>query len=241
MVSISHAVTNNTGYNNTASPATSSFAAVDDTPDDSVGKALSIGGADSELNKAFETAALANAEAQNGTNQDGFTYTTIMDQTGTYALSSDTDGNLRLASADTNAAGVTWASYNNIIGSDIGERVLFFYPDTMKAFGVSRLRIGSLKQLPKSSDVVSFAALNVDNSDSTSGIYMVFDTQGNAYYPMACNYNNDDKPARLFLASDATAGETTLEKNGDLSYIVTGGEVAKCSFIGLTANGTPGF
>lgn len=207
----------------------------------------SLGGADSAFAKNLTASADSEEVSDlNAPNEDGFTYATILDQTQQYALTSDEDGNLRLDSANATAnnetaAAVTWAVYQNIIGADANERVLHYYPDTMAAFGVSRLRIGDAHQLPKTSDMVTFAPLNVDGDATTSGVYVAFDSKGDMFYPVACNFANDRKPAKLFLASNSTTGPATLEANGDLRYIVSGGDVTKCSFIALIASGTAGF
>ena len=68
---------------------------------------------------------------------------------------------------------------------------------------------------------------------------MAVDSEGNYYYTLACNFE-DGRPAKLFLANNATMGATTLQGNGDLRFIVSGGDVKQCSFVALTASGVPG-
>lgn len=196
--------------------------------------------ADSALFQTLEVDAAAEEAmiiAEGQMNEDGFVYNSIADQTGAYMLSSDSDNNLRLQAAGAVSGGVMFASYDNVTISDAAERVFFFYPDVMEAFGISRFRIANFLQLPLTSDLITLVPVNTDGSSSTAGIYMAVSSEGNYYYPMACNFEDANKPAKLFLASDPTAGAATLQSNGDISYIITGGDVTACSFVALMSVG----
>ncbi|KAH6658700.1 hypothetical protein BKA67DRAFT_558781 [Truncatella angustata] len=104
----------------------------------------------------------------------------------------------------------------------------------MNAFGVSRLRLSSIDEIPKGADIITLLPVNYDESDSTPGIYMAVDTKGNYFYIMACDIEGD--AAKIFIASDPDAGAAKLAE-ADLRYIVTGGVVQDCSFMPFVSTG----
>ncbi|KAI1849170.1 hypothetical protein JX266_005131 [Neoarthrinium moseri] len=174
-----------------------------------------------------------------------FYYTPLTDLTGNWALYSDDDGSLRVVRGNASAtpdatanntlgdAGAYWGSYDQIITSDGSARVLHYYPDTIDAYGVSRLRISPIDKMPKSSDCISLVPVNYDNSPSTPGVYVAVDTVGKLFWPIICNIAG--QPSKIFVASDPVTGPAKLT-DPDLRYTVTGGVVQNCTFIPFKSN-----
>ncbi|EKG21794.1 hypothetical protein MPH_00713 [Macrophomina phaseolina MS6] len=172
-----------------------------------------------------------------GKNDDGFTYTNVIDSTGAWYLSADADGALNLQAAADAASdgGVTFATYDNLTVSDDQDRVFHYHPDTMAALGVSRFRIGALEELPKGADMITLAPIDTDGSAETKGVVVALNSEGNAFYTVVCNVGD---AAKVFLVADPDAGAAALEREG-MQWIVTGGVATDCSAMAFT-NGVGG-
>lgn len=170
-------------------------------------------------------------------NSDGSVFVTIQDSTNQYLLSTDDDGTFNLQRAGDTDFGTTFLSFNNIVTSDDSKRIMHYYPDAMAKFGVSRFRMSTTDDFPKTADIVTLAPLNADDSTSTPGVYVAVDTKSQIFYPVVCNVQGQS--SKLFLAMDPVGGLQTLMKE-ELRYILTGGVVENCSYIAFVSSG-PGF
>jgi hypothetical protein len=177
-----------------------------------------------------DLAAEAEADAA-GFDTDDPVEVTILDSTGTYLLALADNGNFVLDPASNPTSNDVFASINQTVSSDFEEDLMWYYPDEMAAFNVSRFRMGSQYVIPKTSDVISLVPL--DYEDGTPPIYVAVDTKDNVFYTMVCSYA-DDTPAQIFLAADPEAGATKLADPG-LMYILTGGVVSECSYFAFVA------
>ncbi|RDW56394.1 hypothetical protein BP5796_13216 [Coleophoma crateriformis] len=176
---------NNAGSSTIVPTATTLSAVIDNSPTDAAFKSL-------------ESLAVSNnAALASGTNNaNGLNYTTATDSTGKYLLAAGDNGNFYVETKSVGRVdGATiFALSDNIIVTDESDRFIFYYPDTMAKFGVSRVRLGNDTTFPKTADIVSLVPLDFDDSAVTPGVYVaVGTTQGtNAaktyFYPVICNY-----------------------------------------------------
>ena len=102
----------------------------------------------------------------------------------------------------------------------------------MAAFNVSRIRLSTQDQVPKTADIITLVPIDYDGSGSAAEVYMAVDTKGNYFYPVVCDIQ--DQPSKLFLVADAAAGLQELMAE-ELRYIVTGGIVQECCYMPFMA------
>lgn len=134
-------------------------------------------------------------------------------------------------SADNPACSEMWATYNDILVADGAQRLLHFYSDTMNATGVSRLRVANEEAVPEGSQIVVFAEMGANDTDTTNdtandAFYIAVDQDLNVFYPVLCTYT-DGGVSKLFVVSDAVAGVAMLQ-SPDVQFSITGGVVGVC-------------
>ena len=108
---------------------------------------------------------------------------------------------------------------------------MFYYPDIMSKYGVSRFRMNDYAHIPVSADFVSLVPIDVGTG---KGVYVAVDTQGNVFYTIACLLQGQQ--AKIFLVSDLEAGVATL-MDSTLEYTVTGGVVTYCEAMDFVSEG----
>ncbi|KAF2495895.1 hypothetical protein BU16DRAFT_617426 [Lophium mytilinum] len=126
----------------------------------------------------------------------------------------------------------------DLIYSDSTGRVIFGYADTVRAMGVSRLRLGTVNAVPKTAALVSFVLAPPSSTTADGPRYLtIVDTFGSVYVPVVCLYSNTQDgtvSAKLFMSNDTVSGPRTLE-SGDKAVTdqVTGGGAGSCAVVGL--------
>ena len=149
----------------------------------------------------------------------------IKDKSGSYSLFGDADGNLYIDEAD---QGSQFAEVQGfVVGDDVG-RFLHYYPDTMAAYNVSRLRLSDQDEIPKTADFVALVPADYNDNPSTPDIYAAFDTIGGFFFTISCDI--EDQASKIFLAADPVEGAKTL-MDPKLRYTVTGGVVTECYYL----------
>ena len=165
---------------------------------------------------------------------DGFQYTQLLDLTYTYMLASCSDGNIyaqyysNSTTLDQVGCGVLWSyevnATDGAIMADGGGKLMHYYPLTMNAIGVSRLRTTDMLDIPVGVAYIAFLELK-NPQDGTSAYYPV-DLNNNLIFALAvCQYPSG--PAKAFLVRDQDAALTVLA-SPDVKYSVTGDDVVAC-------------
>lgn len=165
---------------------------------------------------------------------DGFQYTQLVSDDSSYMLASCSDGNIfaqAYASTTTLAqvgCGALWTYEVNVtdaaIMADGSGRVMHYYPSTIDAVGVSRLRVSDMYSIPKESAYISFVEL--ENEEDGTYNYWPVDLENDVTFGLAvCSYK--DQPAKAFLVEDPSTGLDLLQ-SPDIKYSITGGDVTGC-------------
>ncbi|KAF9633619.1 hypothetical protein BFW01_g4513 [Lasiodiplodia theobromae] len=185
---------------------------------------------------ALSTDALLNIATDDAdTNTDGFTYTTLTDTTGAWHLSADEDtGVLGLQAVGDADAGLNFAAYSNVVVSDDADRVFIYHPDEMDKLGASRFRLAGSDEIPKNADIITLMPVDDSSTTTSGGIVVAVDSQGNAFYMVVCNV--DDDSTKFFLVSDPDEGAATLEKE-EMKWVLVGGVASDCSAMAFTVGG----
>ncbi|RDW59947.1 hypothetical protein BP6252_13034 [Coleophoma cylindrospora] len=193
--------------------------------------------------KSLESLAVSNnaAIAAGKNNTNGLNYTTATDSTGKYLLAAGDNGNFYVETKTAvQVDGATlFALSSNIIVTDESDRFIFYYPNTMAQFGISRLRLGNDTTFPRTADIVSLVPLDFDDSAVTPGVYVAVGTNQAAnaaktyFYPVICNY--ESQVSKIFLVNDVKLGVLKLA-DPTMRYIVTGGVVTNCSYIAFMSS-----
>ncbi|OJJ45109.1 hypothetical protein ASPZODRAFT_144413 [Penicilliopsis zonata CBS 506.65] len=162
------------------------------------------------------------------TDTDG--YTQLPDLSGTVQLAAADDGNLYLSPYPGTEPETLFFSKGSVILQDTSSRSFHYYPDTMDAYGVSRLRIADLADTPLTAQLITL----VPFSTSAGTAYAALDTLGQVFVLSWCNAA-DWLGAKVFLTRDYS---TTLETlaSADVQWIVTGDEVTECYPLLLTSD-----
>lgn len=107
----------------------------------------------------IEDDVLAGIEASLNATVDGFDYVAITDLTGDYSLFAWEDGNFYLVPT-TDGQNTEFASLDSVIVGANDDDTFFYYPDEMKALGVSRWRQGDEESIPLSAEIVGLVPLS---------------------------------------------------------------------------------
>jgi hypothetical protein len=182
--------------------------------------------------------ALADSVDNNVPNSDGSLYVQLIDETGKYSLSADENEGFGLVSVGAADAGVNFLSYDNVATSDDQDQAFHFFPEMMKALGVSRFGVADDEHWPNTADIVGLVPINYDDSTATPGVYVAADTKGEYYYTVLCNLQGQD--SKILLVSDPSDEGLEALKREDLRWIVMGGIVEECFPIAFMSTG-PGF
>ncbi|CAD0108013.1 unnamed protein product [Aureobasidium uvarum] len=169
--------------------------------------------------------------------EDGITFDTLIDIQKTFQVVPGTDGNLYTASYTAGSpsdAGLFASSQNVIIGDD-EERVLHYYPDEMAAYNVSRIRLSSGSEIPKTADAIALSPIDYDNSDGTPSAYFAVTTKKDVYSLVLCNFANG-ADSKIFIVNDQS-GIDTLQNNANVKFTVTGAPVKYCSPLAIVSGG----
>lgn len=193
---------------------------------------------DADYNRLFNLSSSSSTTATRP-NTDGSIYVTIHDTTNKYTLSADSNGVFNLQNSNDAAldSGTTFLSFNAIVGGDDDDRLINYFPAQMAAFAVSRLRMSPSDAFPRTADIVNLVPVNADGAADTPGVYVAVDTQDNVFYPVVCNLQG--LPSKVFLVKDPVEGLKVLERE-DLRFVVTGGVVQQCFYVGFVSDGFAG-
>lgn len=150
---------------------------------------------------------------------------------GANRLAAADDGNLYLsANSASPAPGTQFYSDKSIAYKDEQNRMFHYYPDTMNAYGVSRLRLSDTLDTPLTAQLVTLVPVN-----TPSGIaYVAADTANNNFFLTYCTAPHW-QGSKVFLVKDLTSGPTML-LSGDVQWIVTGNNVTECNPLVLTSS-----
>ncbi|KAI1846343.1 hypothetical protein JX265_010928 [Neoarthrinium moseri] len=171
---------------------------------------------------------------------------TIRDTTGLLQLNPGTDGNLFISlvadvpSITSLIPGTSeffaYPDTMTIMGDNSDtSRLLYYYPDEMSTLSVSRLRLAAWGSIPIGAMLASFVPFDDGNGNN---VLVVLDTTGNYFWPVLCGF--DGALNKVFIAQDYEQGPDILLENGDLRYILSGGDATDCGLLALMAQGLDG-
>jgi hypothetical protein len=157
-------------------------------------------------------------------------YANCMDQTGQIGMYPMWNGNIFVAAAnatnltmltgDTTLMSLT-TSHGEVMYGDSQERVLHYFPDTMSSMGVSRLRLATWANLPKTSRLITLAPITVNKIT----MLMAIDAAGKSYWLFNCAIQGQVN--KMFIVNNASTAAATLQgKNAQ--WTVTGGVASNC-------------
>ncbi|KAK6198369.1 hypothetical protein LQW54_010331 [Pestalotiopsis sp. IQ-011] len=204
---------------------------------------------ESETATATSSATSSASEASatsSSTAEDTSITVTIMDTTGTLQLNPGVDGNLFISLPEDDASitnlvpgsseFIAYTDSLTVMGDNSAtSRLLYYYPDEIAKLSVSRFRLGAWGSIPKGAQLASFVPFNDGNGNE---VLVVLDTSGNYFWPIVCAL--DGLLNKVFIAQDPNEGPEILMANGDMRYILTGGDVTDCGPLALTASGLSG-
>jgi hypothetical protein len=160
-------------------------------------------------------------------------YVSLHDTTGLVQLAAHDDGNLYLTSYPGVLPGTSFLSTSSIITNDEQGRSFHYYPATMGAYNVSRIRMSSTAKAPNGAQLLTLVPV----TSGVGTIYTAMDTQGNTFLLAWCNalgYSG----AKVFLMQAGADGPTIL-KSREVQWVVTGDEVSQCAPLLLTSGEKP--
>lgn len=176
--------------------------------------------------------------SQDEQNEDGITFTTLVDVQQNFQLVPGEDGNLYAGqySAGSSSGSALFAQYDNIVFGDDSQRVLHFYPDEMAVYNVSRIRLSSDVVIPKTADAITLSPIDYDQADSSNPTtYFAVTTKQDVYSLVLCNFNNG-ADSKVFIVNDQS-GLDALKNNGNIVYTVTGAPVQDCYPLAMVSGG----
>ena len=148
----------------------------------------------------------------------------------TSRLAAADDGNFYLVSNRGGASpGTQFYSENSIAFKDEQERMFHYYPATMNAYGVSRLRTSQVLDTPLGAQLVTLVPVSTPNGVA----YVAADTAGHNFLLAWCTAPRW-QGSKVFLVSDYEKGLPTL-LSGDVQWIVTGNNVTECDPLVITS------
>lgn len=145
-------------------------------------------------------------------------------------LAAADDGNLYLsANSATPLPGTQFYSEKSIAFKDEQNRMFHYYPDTMNAYGVSRIRLSSVLDTPLTAQLITLVPVNTPSGAA----YVAADTANHNFFLTECTAPHW-QGSKVFLVKDLQTGPTTL-LSGDVQWIVTGNNVTECNPLVLTS------
>jgi hypothetical protein len=106
---------------------------------------------------------------------------------------------------------------------DTSARLLHYFPTTMSAVGVSRIRVAEWGNIPLTATLISLVPFPSGVGDQE--VLVGLDTLGNYFWMFACVIEGVGN--KVFLAQDSVYGVDVLQ-DPDLKFTVTGGVVDDC-------------
>lgn len=160
-------------------------------------------------------------------------YTTLHDTTSSFQLSGSTDGNLYLTTyPGTQTGSLSFVADSSIVIKDELDRAFHYYPGTMDAYGVSRIRLAKTADAPVGSRLITLVPV----STGVGSVYTAVDTLGGVFMLAWCN-SAGWSGSKIFLIKDKTGPATLM--SDEVQWVVTGNEVSLCSPLLLTSTDTP--
>ncbi|KAL6709941.1 hypothetical protein ACN47E_000726 [Coniothyrium glycines] len=165
--------------------------------------------------------------------EDGYIFTKLI--AGDYNVMYCSNGNMYVKGA-TQAAELGCDDlfvYNadSIIGDGQG-RFLYYHADSMRAAGVSRLRLGDEESPVQGTHAVALVPLTAEETGESidadvAGLYVAADFVHELLFELVfCVYADGNAP-RVFIVESLDQGIAVLE-SADVKYSITGGDVRKC-------------
>ncbi|KAL9595333.1 MAG: hypothetical protein Q9219_006510 [cf. Caloplaca sp. 3 TL-2023] len=174
---------------------------------------------------SLDSTAAGSLNGSQSVNAPDTVFLNITDQSGNDALVANEDGNIYYADP---GDGSEFAVVGRFVEGDAAGRFFHYYPDTMAAYNVSRIRLSDETHVPRTAGFISLAPVNHDDDLNTPDVYVAVDTLGEIFFPVTCDIQ--DQESKAFLVRDLDQGVQKL-LDPKLRYTVTGGIVEECYFL----------
>ncbi|KAK0106892.1 hypothetical protein ONS95_003611 [Cadophora gregata] len=163
--------------------------------------------------------------------------TRLADVSGKFNLVANDDGNLYLGSR--NLPGAVFQNNLNLVYGPSMTRWFAWHPDTMGAYGISRLRVVDASSAVKGQNIAMLAPATIGGRN----LYMAMGTgfapeRPDLFYSLAWCNSNSYKGSRVFVVRNFEAAMEKL-KSPEVQWIVTGAEISQCAPLILTHNVDP--
>ncbi|THW98728.1 hypothetical protein D6D13_10515 [Aureobasidium pullulans] len=154
----------------------------------------------------------------------GWTTFSNLDTRQASSLAAAEDGNFYMVGNTGGASpGTQFYSEDSIASKDESERMFHYYPNTMSAYGVSRLRAAQVLDTPLGAQLVTLVPVSTPDGVTA---YVAAGTDGHNSLLAWCTAPRW-QGSKVFLVSDYEKGLETL-LSGDVQWIVTGNNVTEC-------------
>lgn len=177
----------------------------------------------------------------NNPDESAYNYTIVSSMDGSFDLYGTDQGNLGFVPGETDVSPQDlFAVYDSWVLGDSRGRLLVYFGQEMTKYGVSRIRLEHQDKIPRTSRMVGLFPAKVDGiapEGLPNAVLLAGDSKGRVFYPVACNYKNDE-PTKMFIVEDLDKGIETLESS-TTNKIITSGEIEGCDYVALS-NGLPG-
>ena len=191
---------------------------------------LTTTSSDTDSSSADLSSLLGNSSDVSTASVEGATYIDIQDISGAFVLAYDGRDNFLLQSTASALGQYPFTVEDGIVLGGDGDDVMFYYPDEMRALGVSRFRLGDLGAVPKTSEMIVLAPFSADGED----VFLpVAATSGDLFSMVFCTYAGG-LSSKVFLVNDVSAGIATLMTT-EAEYVVTGGVIDTCTPFALAS------
>ncbi|KAL7947036.1 hypothetical protein V8C42DRAFT_364270 [Trichoderma barbatum] len=168
---------------------------------------------------------------------------TIHDATGQLLINPHVNGSLFISAANssvpltrlTNDTTFVADLTRPMVNGDSAGRILYYFPSTIAAVGVSRLRLGTWDAIPIGAEMIILFP-TVTSTGVT--VLVAMDSTQNLFYPFVCDI--EGQLNKIFLVSDPATGASKL-MDPDLEYTVIGGVAQSCVSLAMVAKDLPGW
>ncbi|PHH65075.1 hypothetical protein CDD81_3473 [Ophiocordyceps australis] len=164
------------------------------------------------------------------TDTAGLSYSLLVTPRETGILLSCSNGNMYVvssSSANNPDCSELWATTpDDTLVFDGTQKAMHYYTHSMARLGVSRLRLDAEYHAPNASALVVWA-LKRNEAAPEQSFYVAVAADRQFFYPLVCDFAEEDLGAKVFLARDPAEGIRMLE-SPHLKYTVTGGTVTRC-------------
>lgn len=125
--------------------------------------------------------------------------------------------------------------FDSVVMGDAFGRIMVYFPEELKKYGVSRYRLENGEAIPKGCEIIGLVPVRDDSlkipadSNAPKALLVAVDTTGIYLYTVLCTYKDKAAPSKIFLVADVDKGIATL-KDPATDNTLTGAAIEACTF-----------